>query len=274
MDGLGAGKSDGQRIPQFRSSVGVLALALFLAACGANPDSTPTSTSVPEVATTTSVSPSTVPVEVTTSIAAQNVPELVLGPEGLSATLTFGSDGDDVVTAIKGLLGEPARDHIEEFQLLTEPVGDNVWGDAPDGLGLISEHPYFRSVCWDTGLCIEMDSDDGETWTFEVWSYQAPADGSDRLSTAQGITVGSTFEELRSAYPELIVNWGEGPSTGFSLPGWMSSGPHAIAGNGTFDITVSQIPGFDYDELLPEHIPDSAAITSMTAGEGVDLGCC
>ena len=48
----------------------------------------------------------------------------------------------------------------------------------------------------------------------------------------------------------------------------------AVAGTGMLDISVSQIPGFAYDELNPEDVPDDVRIQSLFVGNGMDNGCC
>jgi hypothetical protein len=209
-----------------------------------------------------------------TTLARPRSLDLVLGPNGLSDTLVFGSDGDEVASAISAFFGHPSRDDVEEFLLLTSPQGDNIWGDAPDGLGLISDYPFYRSVCWDAGLCIEMDSEDGKQWIFVTWEYGIPADSSDPLLTAEGIGVGSTFSEIRAAYPDVTVDWGEGETTGFTLPGWEPAFNGALVGNGMFDFNFNPIAAFGREELLHDDIPDSVTVRSMHAGNGVDYGCC
>lgn len=257
------------------STLAAVAICLVTASCVAGgADAVDTSSSVaavdPDVATGASSTLGGTLEETTTTLQLR----LVLGPHGLSDTLTFGSDGHEVVSALAATFGPPVRDFVEELRLLTSPIGGNIYGDASDGLGILSEYPFYRDVCWDAGLCIEMDSEDGDRWIFVTWRYSGPQDGAVPLFTAEGIGVGSTFGEMRAAYPEVSVDWGEGESTGFTLPGWDPAFNGALVGNGTFDFNFNPITASGREELLPDDIPDSVTVRTLYVGDGVDYGCC
>lgn len=209
--------------------------------------------------------------------------QIVLQSDGLGEGLEFGMDGDEAVDTVSGSLGSPSYDDWEQFVPLDSPVGDNTYGDAPDGLGAVSEYPYFRMACWDT-LCLEMDSADGSAWTFAAWSYASEIDREKysatvatpvgRFSTPSGITLGTTWGDVRASHPEVSVDWGEGGAVGFVLPGWEPSFNGAVVSTGLLDFNAYFIEGLADDELLADDIPDEVVVTSLFAGDGLDFGCC
>jgi hypothetical protein len=191
-------------------------------------------------------------------------------------------DGDEVVTALSTSFGLPSPDNREQFVPLDTPSGDNIYGDALDGLGAVSEFPFYRVACWEA-LCVEMDSTDGENWVFATWHYgpsgltgweALTSDASPLLMTSSGITIGTTFGELRAKHPDVTVYWGEGGSIGFTLPGWEPLFNGAVIGTGMLDYNVNLIRGFAYDEVVPDQIPDDVVVQALFVGDGVDYGCC
>lgn len=67
---------------------------------------------------------------------------------------------------------------------------------------------------------------------------------------------------------------GRGWDSGLHLPGWEPSFSSAVVGTGILDFNVYSINGLDYDELVPDDIPDDVIVTALFVGDGLDYGCC
>ncbi len=196
----------------------VILVALTAAAC--QPSGAAPTTSEPEVTTTTAASTTTTGPAPTTTTPASTTTTLqpttttTTEPADLTVELTdegihvgamwfpFGSDDDDVVSALTTALGPPLND---SGWLDSNTDGWNLFGVCPA--------PRVRGVNWgETGASFQVLFTDGDTdfwiggvehfFTFYYLATSAPTD----LTTPEGIGVGSTLGDLKAAYdPSKIV---------------------------------------------------------------------
>ena len=195
---------------------------------------------------------------------------IVLEPDGLGATLPFGSDGTAAITRLTQSFRGPDSDTVDAFVPVTGvgfPPG--LYGDDPEFPGVVYEYPFARRVCWEA-LCITASSSDGTTWVFEAYASSLPGPV---LSTERGISAGSSFGDTWAAYPDLTVGWGEGQIVGVVFPGWEPV-YLGVAATSTLNIGAGAIPGFDYGVIVPSQIPSDAYLTIITVGNVPDPTCC
>lgn len=114
--------------------------------------------------------------------------EVVLGPFGLGVT-DIGDNGDAAIAAVTEVLGEPDSNEPGEYDPC---VGGTVsfarWGELTLVV-VVTDLPRF--VGYHHGTVEQVPA--------------APGD----LATPEGITVGSTEDDLRGAYPEVTVAFDE-----------------------------------------------------------------
>lgn len=144
---------------------------------------TTTSTSAPT--TSTSSTTSTIPV----------VEGLEMSAEGLGDAL-FGAEADGVIDYVNGILGGPTN--------------DTGWQD-PIALGAPCSGTEVRFVEWhDLSLMFGDESPAASGFRhFASYTYGPPLSGQMEpfgLTTAQGMGVGNTVRELKTAYPSVVVN--------------------------------------------------------------------
>ena len=153
-----------------------MTLSLLAGACAGDGDELsrrePTSTTAPAATSTTVPAPPTSAPPATVPVPAQ----VVLAPDGLGI-VAFGDDSETVLAALAGVLGPPVDDR---------PLGSCPSGEA-DRLVQFAELAVLfgggRFVAWDVG----------------------PASGAlPPLATAEGIGVGSSVAELRTAYGQRL----------------------------------------------------------------------
>lgn len=277
----------------------LVSLLVFAVACGNAAEPTATQMADPTSDTSTSSTSSTSVVPATTippddGSPADSVPsqptETVLSSDGLGAGLSFGTDGEAVVSALVAIYGPPTADTTTELvpvDAAASGLDPALFGDVADFPSLTWEWPWFRETCWDM-LCVAFASTNGESWSFEGYEYSiwrhpeyesAPYGGGGwpairpEISTAEGLTVGSTFAELWAAHPDSTVSWGEGQAVGVVVPGWEPN-YRATLSTSRLDIGAADIPGWDYDDITPAMVPSDARLTDFTIGNLPDPTCC
>lgn len=236
----------------------LLVLGLIAAACAGDADET-TTTAAP-----TDTTAATTTTEATTTT---TVVSLTLSEDGLGDGLSFGADGDAVATVLTSVFGPPTDASQLELVPLVNPTPGFTWGDADDGLGLLSKFPFMRFTCW-AFLCLTDTSSDGNEWLFSGWEQEATGRNDLGLSTSAGLEVGDTYGRLLDLYPGATISGGEGGSVGFQLPGWPLVADGAVVGNGRLGISLS--PPFD-----PDLVPADTPIQSIFSSDGsTSYGCC
>jgi hypothetical protein len=213
--------------------------------------------------------------------------DVVMRPDGLGTGLRFGSDGLAVIEELVGRFGQPTSDSMEALVGLSNPSPEQRYGDESDFPSFTWEWPWIRVTCWNM-LCITLASEQGDTWIFEgyeysIWyhpDYRSQSYGagpypplSPHISTAEGMTVGSSYGEFLTAYPDLIVRWGEGSGVMVEVPGWPPNYKYNF-GTSSLDIGAQSIPGFDAREITPDMVPGSTRIVDFLIGNLPDPTCC
>lgn len=213
--------------------------------------------------------------------------DVVMRPDGLGTGLRFGSDGLAVIEGLVGRFGQPTSDSMEALVGLSNPSPEQRYGDESDFPSFTWEWPWIRVTCWNM-LCITLASEQGDTWIFEgyeysIWyhpDYRSQSYGagtypplSPLISTAEGVTVGSAYGEFLTAYPDLVVSWGEGNGLMVEVPGWPPNYKYNV-GTSSLDIGAQSIPGFDYGAITPDMVPSSARIVDFLIGNLPDPTCC
>lgn len=204
-----------------KNRVALVAIALLLGAC--SPDdggessttttsstSTTTSTTEPTTTTTTALTVTTTTAATTTSTTITTTTLLdatvELTDEGIQAGsiwLPFGHDDDETVATLMSIFGPPSSDS-GWVDSITE--GGAQFGVCPS--------PHVRGVSWgDAGtvsLQLLFTDSDTDFWTggvehFFTFYYSDSADPMG-LTTPEGIGVGSSLGELKTAYdPAKII---------------------------------------------------------------------
>lgn len=261
--------------------VGAVALVSLLAACtGADvaspgpegqrdPSTTttnpPQATTSAEPGTSTTASPGTVPENTPTTnvTGTTETRTIALRPDGLGVA-SFGVSVDDTVASLTAYLGDPTS--VAPATELQFRVND-LWADADDGLGLVWDRPWYQTFCWEQ-LCAVFGGDTSEGLFFTGWAMSPFNQGRGLevselapvpdVATSEGITIGSTAEEIEAAYPEIEFFTGEGASALFDI-GWTLSGFTGIGVVGPGRLLT--VEGSDY-------------IFQLAAGDGPWLGCC
>jgi hypothetical protein len=178
----------------------------------------PTTTTLPP--TTTRQEPATTRAEPTTTRPpAQG--QLVLGARGLGPA-SFGQPADQVVAALRAVLGEPDEDRRWDQRK------QHLFGVCPG-----SNHRFVR---WGRLSVLFADGDTGRGHAgrqhFFAWYAEAAQAGGKPLATAEGVAVGSTTAQVRAAYGDRATIWGAegarpagfrvGSPQVFELLGWLT----------------------------------------------------
>ncbi len=206
-----------------------MAVVLALAAAGCSPVATDGEGLARREATTTSaphLRPTTTFLRVTTSTSSSTTstvsltPDVVLEPDGLGV-VAFGDEANRVLAALAGRLGPPTDDG----PLPACPSGelDRLVRFGELSVLVATTGGVERFVAWDIG----------------------PSSGAvTRLATAEGISVGSTLAQLRSAYGERLQLTRDDPfGPGFEIDlGGRSRLGGTLTGTGTGD-TVATLAG-------------------------------
>ncbi|MFZ0493202.1 MAG: hypothetical protein WAM81_08410 [Acidimicrobiia bacterium] len=153
------------------------------------------STTTTETTTTTSSSTTTTTTPTTTTIPPSDV--LILGPENIDG-IPFGTDPESAITTLVGYLGEPVSD--TGWVPPTDDQGNQVYGPCPG--------TEIRVVEWSNLTTVYTDA--ATPWAafgikhlffysyvlydFDFWG----------LTTAEGIGLGSTAQDLRDAYGDAV----------------------------------------------------------------------
>lgn len=200
----------------------IVALGLAAAACGSDSDDAdvtlpPTSatapvtavaastvppTSVPPttvaVTTTSSTTTSTTQATTTTSSTVPPAAQLVLGQDRLG-TAMFGVEPEAVVSYVTAILGPP--------------TADSGWADPNSAFG-VCPGTEVRGVTWGDLLVLFSDESGVASGRRHFFSYTlGPSFGASitpaGMATPEGIAVGSTVADLKSAYPGVYVYGGD-----------------------------------------------------------------
>jgi len=163
----------------------------------AAPTTAPPTTAAPTTAPPTTAAPTTAPPTTappTTTAAVLTVADLTLATNGI-LPITFGTDAPTAVARLSEALGPVERDDVA---LYPNDTGDAYLDDFEE-----TEYtwPIGRTVCWLT-VCAEFGGTTTDNLQMTGWSYSAG--GTPGLTTADGLTIGST----QAAFPTMNV--GEG----------------------------------------------------------------
>jgi hypothetical protein len=178
----------------------------------------PTTTTLPP--TTTRQEPTTSRAEPTTTLPPVQG-QLVLGVRGLGPA-TFGQPADQVVAALRAVLGRPDE--------------DRRWDQRKQQLFGVCPGSNHRFVRWGKLSVLFADGDTGQgnagRQHFFAWYAEAPKAAGKRLATPEGVTVGSTTAQVRAAYGDRATLWGAegglpagfrvGSPQDFELFGWLT----------------------------------------------------
>jgi peptidoglycan hydrolase-like protein with peptidoglycan-binding domain len=199
---------------------------------------------------------------VTTSVPGPTMPlPLVLAADGLGA-IRFGDPTDEVLTALTAALGPP-----DEQWRPNNPEGlVHIWNSNSTGYGLRVSTGTSTQFCGTDGY--RTDGVDH----FYAWDYH----GGLGLTTAEGITIGSTATEVLGAYPKAAfgqhgetgsADWSPGivSITGgeFGLRGWVG-GVDLDAYEQTAAQALAEL-GYSVDP--PGYLVD--ALSAFQASEGL-----
>ena len=147
--------------------------------------------------------------------------------------------------------GEPDWSAMERLiEAMGQPRGDTTWtGDMPDGIG--GRDTTVRLVEFDPLIVTFTDwpifRDDG-VMHFVRWTL-LEGSGSSRLATLEAISVGSTVDQLRSAYGDRLV---------------LSEGPDECSGSWLFSVGGSAL-GLQ-GTLAGPPTDGSSIVVALTAG--------
>lgn len=188
-------------------------------------------------------------------------------------SLDFGSNAEEVVSAVSAELGEP--------DLTVGPLrfsrirGHEGWfQDADDAISLSWGYPVASVSCWRV-LCLVMGGQDQESLQLRGWELAEQPRWSEFEAVANpqlpdirlaetGIRLGDPWAELHTAYPATEIQGAEGASVAVRGTPWagISDGAAAWRLSGT------------WDHRHPATAPDGAVVTRLSGGEGPQPGCC
>ncbi|MBD2234359.1 hypothetical protein [Phormidium tenue] len=163
---------------QFSQTLALLGLSLLIATTACTSETT-----APDPAPTDAEAPTEIPAETPQSeevglILAGEGLQLVNLQTGSTTALAFASDMDSTLDAVTQVLGEP------------EETGEN--SECPSG--------PLTIATWSNGLALNAADD-----TFVGWAVQ-PGDDDTALTTAAGVGIGSTRQELEEAYTVELLD--------------------------------------------------------------------
>ena len=203
---------------------------------------TPPPTEATAPPTTAADAPATTVVDVTAA-------DLTLASDGVTP-FRFGDAGASVVAGLTGALGAPLLDQAQTYP---DPADDGTFLDSSSEEGFVD--PFGRTVCFANDLCAHFGGPAADSLTFTGWRLDG--EGSPRLTTAAGVTVGSL---LSDHLDHIDVGEGGCYTNGYGYTGgidvglWSSGEPFAT---------------FDADGNYVTSSPDPATVTvlTMTAGD-------
>jgi hypothetical protein len=167
-----------------------------------------TVTNVDTTATTVSVAPTSAPSTLPATTPPTTEPattpdDLELDFDGV-LPFSFGENDVEVVAGLTSLLGAPTSDVSTDY-----PTADE--GNFLDAAGEESYvFPHGRRVCYDNSLCVQFGAGATETLLFTGWTLTT--DAAPALTTANGITVGSSWADH---VDEIIIGEGGCYSVGY-----------------------------------------------------------
>lgn len=159
--------------------------ALVVSCAGQGDDGADLARSLPSTTgeRASSTSPSTAAPTTTATPTLTSLPpvgDIVLGPLGLGV-VDFGVEAATALAALEGRLGPPVDDR---------PLGSCPSGEV-DRVVQFAELSVLVDVA-------------GDTERFVAWDLGAPSTGRPRLTTADGIGIGTSLAELRSVYGDRL----------------------------------------------------------------------
>jgi hypothetical protein len=157
--------------------------------------STTTTSSSTTTTTTTTTTPSSTTTTTTTTILPSDV--LILGPENIDG-IQFGTDAESAITTLEGYLGDPASD--TGWVPPTDSQGNQVYGPCPGTEIRVVEWPNLTTVYTDASTPWAAVG----TRHLFFYSYVLYDFDSWGLTTAEGIGLGSTAQDLRDAYGDAV----------------------------------------------------------------------
>ncbi|MFW7415542.1 hypothetical protein [Demequina sp. SO4-18] len=174
------------------SAIGMAATAVLVVGCSSSGEESPTSTPVvTPVETTTATATPTATAEASPSPSPTPdshppVEELVATPDGLGPLAigepAEGNPGEEMIRFDEGYCAE-----VYEGQEATEGDEPGRWvADYPDATGF-----------YDTPTApFTLAADDDQVWRIDIFAVD--------IATDEGISIGSTLEELEDAHPDLV----------------------------------------------------------------------
>ena len=157
----------------------------------------PTTTTT-EPTTTSSTTTTTEPTTTTTTTTTLPPSEiLILGPENIDG-ITFGSDADQAIASFEEILGSPDSD--TGWVPPVDSEGVQVYGPCPGTLIRVVDWSNLKTVY--TNAQTQWASED--TRHFFFYSYVLFDVDDLGLTTAEGIGLGSSVEDLQAAYADTL----------------------------------------------------------------------
>ncbi len=156
---------------------------------------TSASTTTTETTTTTTTAPSTTTTSTTTTIPPSDV--LILGSENIDG-IPFGTDDETAITTLDEYLGEPVSD--TGWVPPTDAQGNQIYGPCPGTEIRVVEWPNLTTVYtdaatpWAAAGVKHLFFYSYVLYDFDFWD----------LTTAEGIGLGSTVQDLRDAYGDTV----------------------------------------------------------------------
>ncbi len=208
---------------------------------------------------------------VTPSVVPPVDPSVAVSGTGVGA-LPFGTAADRAVAAVTERLGEP--DLTVAPQRYARIAGQQGWfAEADDPLSLHWRYPVVSVTCWEE-LCLVFGGDTADDlrlrgWelaSFRRWSGTDQGDPQvpDVRLAGTGVRLGDPWTRLHRAYPEAVVNGGEGNAVAVRSTPW----PGIADGIGVWRLSGQ----WDFEH--PARAPEGAVVTRLSAGEGPEPGCC
>ncbi len=186
---------------------------------------------------------------------------------------SFGTDRDDAMATLTGLLGRPS---VAVGPTRYSPIEgeDGFYEVADDPISPSWQYPVASVSCW-ADFCAIFGGDTADAlslrgWELGVynrWDTTSTTGDADRPAVrlaGTGITLGDTWESLREAYPAVVPGGAEGGSLGISDLPWSA----IFDGAGEWRLSGS------WDPAHPSKVPDTSVVTRLSGGEGPEPGCC
>ncbi len=130
-------------------------------------------------------------------------------------------------------------------------------------------YEYAGRTCWGE-LCLVFGGDRADAMRLRGWELRrdpdaTPAEASyDVRLAGSGIRLGDTWAQVHDAYPDTVVDGGEGASLTIRDLPW----PGFTDGVGAWRLTGT----WDFEH--PHRAPADAVLIRISAGEGPEPGCC